>query len=135
MNSILEHIYKTDQVEDAEGNLISAFPVATPYEVGIALNQLITQENLSNTLEVGMAYGLSTLFFCQAHRDKGTGSHTAIEPWQNGEWKSIGLLNVKRAGMEELFNFFEAPSYQVLPQLLTIRVTNREYFHRHKIFS
>lgn len=119
MNSLLERIYDTSSVEDAEGNLINPFPTATPYEIGMVFNELIRKYNLERTLEVGMAYGLSTLFICQAHHDKGTGSHTAIDPFQDSEWKSIGALNIKRSGLEDRFRLFQAYSYEVLPQLLT----------------
>lgn len=126
MNQLLEQIYKTGYVEDCEGNFINPFPTATPYDTGVLLSQIVRQYNLQRTLEVGMAYGLSTLFICQAHYDKGIGSHTAIDPFQNKQnkkWKSIGLLNIKRAGLEEKLRFFEASSYEVLPELLKRKET------------
>jgi predicted O-methyltransferase YrrM len=118
MNSILERIYETSRVEDAEGNLINPFPVATPRETGTILYELIQEYRCEKTLEIGLAYGLSTLFICQAHRDKTGGTHIAIDPKQTKLWKSIGLLNIKKAGLEEYFRFFESPSYEVLPKLL-----------------
>lgn len=105
MNSILERIYETSRVEDAEGNLIDPFPVAIPCETGTILYDLIQEYQCKNTLEIGLAYGLSTLFICQAHRDKTEGNHIAIDPKQTQLWKSIGLLNIKRAGLEEYFRF------------------------------
>ncbi len=124
MNQLLEHIYKTSQVEDCEGNFINPFPTATAYEIGEIFYELIQKEKLERTLEVGMAYGLSTLFICQAHYDQGTGSHTAIDPNQKRLWKSIGQLNIKRAGLEDKFRLFEAKSHEILPQLLD----NKEQF-------
>ncbi len=75
MNSLIERIYSTELVEDAEGNSISPFPTSISQEMGLALYKLIKENNLNNTLETGMAYGLSSLFICQAHRDKGSGRH------------------------------------------------------------
>lgn len=118
MNLLLEQIYQTRQVEDAEGNAINPFPTATAYELGKVFYDLIQEEKLERTLEVGMAYGLSTLFICQAHSDKGTGHHTAIDPNQNSLWRSIGKLNIEKAGFADRFRFFEACSHEVLPQLL-----------------
>jgi predicted O-methyltransferase YrrM len=123
MNQLLEQIYKTGSVEDVEGNSINPFPVATPRETGAILYELIKEYNLENTLEIGMAYGLSTLSFCQAHQDKGTGSHVAIDPIQTKRWKAIGLLNVKRASLDHRLRFFEAKSHEVLPELLKQRET------------
>lgn len=118
MNQLLEEIYSTKSVKDGQGNSINPFPTATPYDIGIILNELIQKYNLERTLEIGMAYGLSTLFICQAHRDKGRGIHTAIDPMQNSVWKSIGLLNVERAGFADKLRFLEACSDEALPQLV-----------------
>ncbi|NJR75273.1 MAG: class I SAM-dependent methyltransferase [Scytonema sp. CRU_2_7] len=119
MNQLLEEIYSTKLVKDAAGNSINPFPTATPYDIGVVLKEFIQKYNLERTLEVGMAYGLSTLFICQAHQDKGTGIHTAIDPMQNNLWKSIGLLNIERAGLADKLRFMESCSHEALPQLLT----------------
>lgn len=117
MNSVLEHIYEIGRVEDSEGNLIDPFPAATPLKIGMFLDETIQKYKLKNTLEIGMAYGLSSLFICQAHHDAGSGNHIAIDPFQERAWKSIGLLNIKRAGLENKLKFFEEGSEKVLPQL------------------
>jgi predicted O-methyltransferase YrrM len=117
MNAVLTQIYQTGLVQDAEGNPIRP-SASVPQEVGRQLYNLIHAENLENSLEIGMAFGVSTLFMCQAHRDKGSGHHTVIDPYQASLFRSIGVLNVKRAGFEELVNFHQAPSHAILPQLL-----------------
>ena len=119
MNSLIENIYKTNAIEVADGQAICPFPSGIPYETGAALYQLIREKNLDRTLEIGMAYGLSTLFICQAHKDKGKGTHTAIDPNQTKTWKSLGIQNIKKSGLDNILRFFEAFSYQSLPQLLT----------------
>jgi len=118
MNSLIERIYSTGLVEDAEGNSISLFPASIDREMGLALYKLIKENNLNNTLEIGMAYGLSSLFICQAHRDKGEGCHISVDPFQKTTWKSIGLLNIQRSNLDEILTFHEAPSHEVLPQIL-----------------
>lgn len=118
MNSLLEHIYETGHVEDAQGNLIDPFPTATPSAVGKFLGEIVESNNLQKTLEIGMAYGLSSLSICQAHHDRGSGNHTAIDPLQTELWKSIGWLNIKRAGLEDRFRLFEERSDRVLPRFL-----------------
>jgi predicted O-methyltransferase YrrM len=117
MNSLLEKIYETRCVEDSQGNAIDPFPAATPRETSTILYDIVQKFNCQKTLEVGMAYGLSTLSICQAHKDRGIGNHIAIDPMQHSMWGAIGLLNVKRAELEERFRFFEAPSDEALPQL------------------
>jgi predicted O-methyltransferase YrrM len=117
VNSLIDHIYASQYVEDADGNRLSLFPTAVSREDGLALYNLVRATRARNTLETGLAYGLSTLFMCQALCDQGAGSHTAVDPNQRTRWKSIGLLNVERAGLDRFLRFVEAPSDRALPQL------------------
>jgi predicted O-methyltransferase YrrM len=123
MNEVIERIYRTGQVEDAQGNVYRLVSSVT-YEVGIVLYQLVRALKPSRTVEVGMAYGLSTLFICQGLRDNGSGHHTAIDPLQEARFKTIGLLNMERASLKSLLRFYQAPSDEVLPQL---RVQNERF--------
>jgi predicted O-methyltransferase YrrM len=118
INSVLEKIYVTNHVEDNQGNSINVFLVATPQIVAEYLYEFVQSYNCNQTLEIGMAYGLSSVAICQAHADKGFGSHIAIDPFQNKGWKSVGLLNVKSAGLAEKLRFIEASSVIALPQLV-----------------
>jgi predicted O-methyltransferase YrrM len=120
MNPLIEQIYETECVEDGEGNTKNPFPTALRYEQGMALYNLIRREKSESSVEIGMAYGLATLFMCQAHRDSGTGRHVAIDPFERTLYKSIGLLNVKKAGLSDVLEFHEAYSHIALPQLLEI---------------
>ena len=117
-NSVLEKIYTTNHVEDNKGNSINVFPTATPKMVAEFLSEYIKEYNCQKTLEIGMAYGLSTVAICQAHVDKGSGTHIAIDPYQSKTWKSIGLLNVERAGLAQKLRFIEESSITALPQLV-----------------
>jgi predicted O-methyltransferase YrrM len=118
VNPLIEYIYKTRWVEDSEGNLINPFPTSIPYDEGLALYNFIRSTKAENTLELGLAYGLSTLFLCQAHHDNGMGHHTAVDPFECTQWKSIGLLNIRKAGLDSLLRFCAAPSDEILPQFL-----------------
>jgi predicted O-methyltransferase YrrM len=117
MNTLIERIYQTGVVEDPDGGSVRPFPTSVSRVTGALLYDLVSKEGLHRTLEVGMAFGLSTLFICQAHRDKGLGSHTAIDPQQGSRYRGIGLSNVRKAGLEGHLTFHEAPSFEVLPAL------------------
>ena len=80
--------------------------------------KIVKQVRAAKTLEIGFAYGLSTLFICQALADNGGGNHTAIDPAQRTFWKSVGLANVKKAGFTDMVRFYEACSHEILPRLL-----------------
>ncbi len=118
MNTVIEQIYKTGYIEDSQGNRIKMFPTSIPYDEGVMLYNLIRSTRSTKTLEIGMAYGLSTLFMCQAHADNGNGQHIAIDPWEKTLWKSIGLAYIQRAGLSNILHLYEATSYEALPQLL-----------------
>jgi predicted O-methyltransferase YrrM len=117
MNTVIDSIYRTGMVEDPDLGPVTAFPVSVPYETGTLLYDVVFKEGLNSTLEVGMAYGLSTLFICQAHRDKKSGTHTAIDPFQSSRFRAIGLANVRKAGLDAYLCLHEAPSFEVLPTL------------------
>lgn len=119
MNSLLSTIYQTQLVHDRDGQSLNPFPTATPEETGRILAEAVRSSGSERTLEVGMAYGLSTLFFCQTHEDRGRGSHIAVDPAQSRRWKDIGRLNVERAGLTHRLRFLEAPSHDALPLLLS----------------
>lgn len=116
MNPTIERIYATGHVEDADGQVV---PDATSvnYADGAMLYHLVRREGLRDTLEVGLAHGLSALFICQAHRDNGEGCHLALDPWQDRTYRNTGRLSIERAGLEDTFRFRQAMSFEALPQL------------------
>jgi len=118
VNAILDNIYETGCTSDADGNLREAFPASLCREDGTALYRVVCETHAKRTLEIGMAFGVSTLFICQAHHDEGGGDHTAIDPHQQRWWTSVGKLNVERAGFADMVRCIEQPSYEVLPKLL-----------------
>ncbi len=111
-------IYRLGEVASATGVRREVFPWTISAEAGRFLYEMVQQEKAVRTLEVGMAYGLSTLFIAQAHLDRGEGEHVVIDPCQQAEFLSIGLDNVRRAGLERIVHFMGEPDYVALPKLL-----------------
>jgi predicted O-methyltransferase YrrM len=118
MNAILQRIYDTGFTEDAEGNPVAAFPSGVTWDTGSILYRLVREHTCRRTLEIGLGFGLSALFICQAHQDQGGGFHTAIDPHEDGHYQSIGRLNVRRAGLDGALRHVPAPSFEVLPRLV-----------------
>jgi predicted O-methyltransferase YrrM len=116
MNETIEKIFASGCVEDSEGNVYKSSSSVT-LEAGHLLYDLVRALKPARTLETGMAYGISTLFICQAHRDNGGGSHTAVDPFQKERFKGVGLANIERANLKDVLRFYQAPSEEVLPQL------------------
>jgi predicted O-methyltransferase YrrM len=114
---LLERIYDTGKVEAADGTQVEAFPAGLPRAHAREIERLVRDLGLTRTLETGMAYGLSTLAICSVHAERGDGSHIAIDPHQSSDWGSIGILNLRRAGLEERARVIEARSDEALPRL------------------
>ena len=86
MHPLIETIYKSGHVEDADGNPRDAFPVAIQYEDGMALYSVMRASGVKRTLEIGMAFGLSSLFVMQGLHENQGEEHTSVDPWQEKWW-------------------------------------------------
>lgn len=125
MNAVLDRILSTQTVSDGAVTLplrhpdFPALPVALDAAEGRLLTRIIEDIRPAATLEIGMAYGVSTLFICDALSTLGhPAHHIAIDPFQSTQWKGIGVRNVADAGYARLFELREERSELALPRLL-----------------
>ena len=126
MNSVLEEILGTGHVRSPDGEVLKECSGISARE-GKLLQEIISEIRPVVSLEVGLAYGISTLFICEALQWTGTSRHIVIDPKQlagpwleilgGNSWKGIGLNNVRRAGYEEMVEFHGVPSHIALPQI------------------
>jgi predicted O-methyltransferase YrrM len=79
-------------------------------EQGLWLHQLCLKVRPKKTLEIGLGYGFSTLYFLAAIFQNKVGHHTAVDPSQSS-WHGVGLANVGRVGMESSFRFINDRSF------------------------
>jgi predicted O-methyltransferase YrrM len=122
---------ESKQVINAAGMHFPLNSNVAPNE-GMYLYNLIKQHNMTKTLEVGMAYGISALYMAQAHKELGlnsiqlpTGhandstfhSHIAIDPFQTTQWKGIGSYNLMKANLRQYCKVIEQESHLALPNL------------------
>jgi predicted O-methyltransferase YrrM len=114
---LLDQIYASGKVEAEDGALVDAFPRGIPPEHAHEIRRVVRDLGLLRTLEVGMAYGVSTLAICAEHEARGDGSHIAIDPLQSTRQLGIGVLNVQRAGVAERVQVLEERSDVALPRL------------------
>lgn len=117
MNAIIDEIYETKIVRDSSGNKYVLNAAIDPTE-GDFLHRLISSDkSIVKTLEVGCAYGLSSLHICEALRNRPGASHVIIDPNQMDAWHDIGALNLKKAQID-FFKVLYEPSELALPDLL-----------------
>ncbi len=68
--------------------------------------------------EVGLAYGISSLYILDAMQQHGGGRLIGMDPAQHdGTWRGGGLFNLQRAGFSDRYEFHEDTSQRVLPRL------------------
>ena len=87
----------------------------------ILLQLLLRKIHARTTVEVGMAFGASTLVFAHHHNFQGTGDegrHIAIDPCQDSYWDGVGRRRLEEAGLSRHVRVLTAPSSEALPALL-----------------
>jgi predicted O-methyltransferase YrrM len=107
-------------VARADGVAHELFPVAIGEAEGQALAARVMRERAERTIEIGLGYGLSALFICEALiADGGTSPrHVAIDPNQHSRFSGCGLQFLEDAGVVDLVEFHPNGSEIVLPRLL-----------------
>jgi predicted O-methyltransferase YrrM len=119
-NPIIDEIYETGIVRDSSGNEYKLSAEIDSAE-GDFLYQLISSDDsITKTLEVGCAFGLSSLHICEALRNRSGASHVIIDPKQIDVWHGVGITHLERAGIG-FFDFICEPSELALPDLLRSR--------------
>lgn len=93
-----------------------------PRAVGQFLQDLIVEHRPQVSLEVGLGYGVSALFICEALAAAGGRQHIVIDPDQfeacrGDQWHGAGIAALQAAGYGELVELRADVSYRVLPEL------------------
>jgi predicted O-methyltransferase YrrM len=118
MNPIIAEIERSGETE-----LPSGARVPIHSHVGSGAGRLIARAVEAAApqvaCEIGLAFGMSTLYILEAMQARGNGRLIGMDPAQHdGTWSGAGLHNVRRAGFADRFEFHEEPSHVVLPRLL-----------------
>jgi predicted O-methyltransferase YrrM len=116
VNPVLAEILSTQRVRTRDGSSVPLDHQISRHE-GETLQQLIRERRPRVTLEVGFAYGISTLFICEAMAETGGERHIVIDPLQDEGWRGIGRFTVERAGYAPLLEVHVESSHQALPML------------------
>lgn len=122
MNVILSHILKTNQVSTPDGKTLELHSHLSPIACRV-IQAWIAEHRPRRLLEIGLAYGISSLFICDVIAARDDISYHIIDPFQRSAWHSAGLYNLNRAGFENCYIFHEERSELCLPCLLEQRLT------------
>jgi predicted O-methyltransferase YrrM len=128
MNEVLARILETQTVSNGTETISLRHPEFPDrfshvgQTTGELLQRAVRDVQPTVSLEVGLAYGVSTLFICDAIQGLSTpGVHIVMDPFQSGKWRGIGLSNIKAAGFDSIVEFHEERSELLLPRLVEER--------------
>ena len=116
MNKIVQTILDSKIVTDQFDNV---YPLHSSIgaDKGNFIWQLIQDNQIQQSLEIGCAFGISSLFICDSLSYKPNPSHIIIDPHQSTLWHGVGVHNLEKAG----FRFYELiakPSEFALPLIV-----------------
>lgn len=124
MHPYLKEILETKTVLTPEGHRREINSQIT-LEQGLFLQRMLREIRPSVSLEIGVAFGISSMFICEVLQELGALKHICIDvgPLRkvgSGELDryGFGLLNIERCGYGELIEAHELPSEIALPELL-----------------
>ena len=116
----LKDMYCAEKLYGTESN--EPIPIdcftKTSWDQGAAIHNLMRGHRVKRSLEVGMAYGFSTIWMLDALRVQRASLHLAIDPFQRTYWHGIGLAQVKKLGFECNFKLIENYSIHGLSDLI-----------------
>jgi len=117
MNNILEEILRTGLVRDESGKTHRLRGHIDRSE-GEFLFQLIrSRSDITRTMEIGCAYGISSQYICSAISGRDSAKHIIVDPFQHTDYHGTGITNLRRAGFD-FFTLVETPSEIYLPELI-----------------
>lgn len=117
MNEIIERIYETGMVLGRSGQTHKLHSCIDRKEAEFLSSIIRNDASVTKTLEVGCAYGVSSLVICSALQGRTGASHTIIDPFENAHWDGAGTLTLETEGFR-FFELIETASEFALPELL-----------------
>lgn len=114
---LLNRIFEEKIVYDEKGNKHDLQSNISKEE-GIFLQSLIKKYQPENTIEIGCAQGISSLFICSELEKRQNTHHTIIDAFQSSYFNNIGVANLNKANVK-LYDLKEEYSEIALPKLLS----------------
>lgn len=121
VRKVIERLSKDGSVvANSNGTTHRVFPVGVSTGEGEALLKWVSREGSTQTIEIGLGYGISALFICMGLLMIGdqTARHVVLDPNQAGRFANCGLQNLEEAGVKQLVEYHAQESQIALPQFL-----------------
>jgi len=81
------------------------------------LRKIIQKNQFAKCLEIGMAFGISSLYITGSFESK-HGSLISIDPYQTKQWNKMGVHLLQHENMSKRHTLIQKKSYVALPELL-----------------
>lgn len=113
----LEQIFETSTIEVNDGGERVPVHSNTSREQGVFLQKIFDFIKPEKSLEIGFAFGISTLFILEKHREINSvnGAHLVIEP--DKSWGNAAVHNIEKEGLSRYLDIRNDYSDKVLSQL------------------
>ncbi|MCU0549870.1 MAG: class I SAM-dependent methyltransferase [Leptolyngbya sp. Prado105] len=116
MNSVIEEIFQTGQVLDRTGQPYPLHSNVDRQEGQFLFDLIAGDLEIQKTLEIGCAYGISSLHICSALAKQSHRQHWILDPFQHSQFHGIGVANLERSQFD-FFQLIEEPSEFALPAI------------------
>src|SRR5262249_39387749 len=116
---VIEHTLREGKIVARSDNSVNQiFPIAINATQGKALRDWIVKEKATQTIEIGLAWGLGTLHICEGLLMNGDRSshHIALDPFQAARFKNCALQLLEEAGVSNLVEHLAQESQLALPR-------------------
>jgi|GEM_PF-657262 predicted O-methyltransferase YrrM len=113
----LQKIFSEGMIKDDNGKEYD-ITISVTVEQGEYIYSLIKKYRPKVSLEIGLAYGISSLYICRGLKEVNGEKHIVIDPYQKEQFHDIGLINLIRTGYINIVDFYPYPSDQILPRLV-----------------
>ena len=117
-DAILNEMYSAPQLQGAQG-FVEIDPITrVDKTAGSELNRLVRERSTKKSLEIGLAYGFSTIWIMDALA--ADGRHVALDPFQSSLWQGVGATQARRLSAER-FKLLEEYSIHALSDFIRAR--------------
>ncbi len=120
IGELIGRIYETGLIEGEDDALHKVFPAAVTPDRGAYLADVCRQFRPAATVEVGIAWGLSTFWILQALLEQPRRQpvpHVVMDPFQLFGYHRAALRALREIGLDSMVEFYEEASINVLEGL------------------
>jgi predicted O-methyltransferase YrrM len=120
LRKFIEDIYARGAIRVTDGVEHQIFPESVTPDRGVFVRDMCRDVRARSVLEIGMAWGLSTLHIQEGLLSNGAGphAHVVVDPKQTSKFRGVGRQMLREAGVEQFVEFHQDYSEFLLPRLV-----------------